>query len=103
MLLTTTNNIEGKEIKEYVGIVSSEVIMGANIVRDFFASITDVIGGRSGTYENKLSEAREKALEELTEKARQKGADAVIGIDLDFETVQEGMLMCVATGTAVKF
>ena len=101
MILTTTNTIEGKEVAEYRGIVTGEVILGANIVRDFFASITDVIGGRSGAYESKLREGRQEALRELEEEARRVGADAVIGIDLDFETVRDGMMMIVATGTAV--
>ena len=103
MLVTTTNNLEGKTIETYHGIVSGEAIMGANIVRDIFASVTDVIGGRSSAYENKLAEGRRIALDEMTERARALGANAIIGIDLDFETIREGMMMCIATGTAIKY
>jgi len=102
MIVTTTNNIEGKEIEEYLGIVAGEVILGANVVRDFLASITDIIGGRSGTYESKLAEGREMAVREMVSKAKNMGANAVIGVDLDFETLRDGMMMCIATGTAVK-
>lgn len=102
MLMTTTSTIQGKDIESYISIVSSEVILGANVVRDFLAGITDIIGGRSGAYENKLSEGREAALKELEQRASRLGADAVIGIDLDFETLREGMMMVIATGTAVK-
>ena len=101
MLVTTTNSLEGKTIETYHGIVSGEAIMGANIVRDIFASVTDIIGGRSAAYEDKLAEGRKIAIEEMTERARAIGANAVIGVDLDFETVREGMMMCIATGTAV--
>ena len=76
--------------------------MGANVVREFLASVTDVIGGRSSAYENKLAEGREIAIREMEDKARRLGANAVIGVDLDFETLREGMMMCIATGTAVK-
>ncbi|SDZ17570.1 YbjQ family protein [Thermoactinomyces sp. DSM 45892] len=101
MLVTTTNTLEGYQITDYVGVVSGETILGANVVRDFMASLTDFFGGRSGTYEGKLAEAREIAIQEMQEQARRKGADAVIGVDLDFETIG-GMLMCIATGTAVR-
>jgi len=101
MLVTTTNSLQGKDIIEYHGIVSGEAIMGANIVRDLFASVTDVIGGRSAAYEDKLAEGREIAIREMEDRARQMGANAVIGVDLDFETLREGMMMCIATGTAV--
>ena len=101
MLITTTNSLEGKTIETYHGIVSGEAIMGANIVRDIFASVTDIIGGRSAAYEDKLAEGRRIAIEEMTQRARAIGANAVIGVDLDFETVREGMMMCIATGTAV--
>ena len=100
--MTTTSTVQGREVERYISIVSSEVILGANVVRDFMAGITDILGGRSGAYESKLSEGREEALRELEQKARQMGADAVIGIDLDFETLREGMMMVIATGTAVK-
>jgi uncharacterized protein YbjQ (UPF0145 family) len=102
MILTTTHNIEGKPVREYLGIVTGEAIMGANIVRDFFAAVTDIVGGRSGAYEQKLSQAREVALKEMADEARRLGANAVIGIDLDYEVVREGMLMVTASGTAVK-
>jgi uncharacterized protein YbjQ (UPF0145 family) len=104
MLLTTTPTIEGKPIQDYIGIVTSETIIGANIVKDFFAGIRDIVGGRSGTYERVIEEARMSALQELEMKASRMGANAVVGIDLDFETVGSGgsMLMVVATGTAVR-
>ncbi|KQL44367.1 YbjQ family protein [Brevibacillus choshinensis] len=102
MIVSTTSTLQGKEIEAYLDIVSGEVIMGANVVRDFLAGITDIIGGRSGTYENKLAEGREVAIREMKEKARALGANAVIGVDLDFETLREGMMMVIATGTAVR-
>ncbi|MBY6270951.1 MAG: YbjQ family protein [Caldibacillus debilis] len=101
MIISTTSTLQNKEIVDYLGVVSGEVILGANIVRDFLASITDIIGGRSGTYESKLSEGRDMALREMEEKARRLGANAVIGVDLDFEELREGMMMVIATGTAV--
>lgn len=101
MLVTTTPSLEGKQIERYLGIVTGEAIMGANVVRDFLASVTDIIGGRSSAYENKLSEGREIAIREMEEKARRLGANAVVGVDLDFETLRDGMMMCIATGTAV--
>ncbi|USG68405.1 YbjQ family protein [Brevibacillus ruminantium] len=102
MIVTTTNTLQGREIAEYLDIVSGEVILGANVVRDFLAGITDIIGGRSGAYESKLAEGREMAIREMKEKARALGANAVIGVDLDFETLREGMMMVIATGTAVR-
>ncbi|QGP92148.1 hypothetical protein MGLY_15100 [Neomoorella glycerini] len=102
MIVTTTNTVDGRQVREYLGVVAGEAIMGANIVRDLFASITDIVGGRSGAYEEKLAQAREIALREMAEKARQLGGDAVIGVDLDYEVVREGMLMVTAAGTAVK-
>ncbi|MBP3425743.1 MAG: heavy metal-binding domain-containing protein [Rikenellaceae bacterium] len=103
MLMTTTSNIEGYTIRNYVGIVSGETIIGANMFRDLFASIRDVVGGRAGSYESVLREAKDTALAEMEEKARRMGANAVIGIDLDYETVgQNGsMLMVTCSGTAV--
>ncbi|HWL25912.1 MAG TPA: YbjQ family protein [Ureibacillus sp.] len=101
MLTTTTGSIEGKTIETYHGIVTGEAIMGANFVRDIFASVTDLIGGRSSAYENKLAEGRSLALKEMQDEARRLGANAVIGVDLDFETLRDGMMMCIATGTAV--
>lgn len=103
MLITTTPHIEGKRIIRYYGIVSGETIVGANIFRDFFASIRDVIGGRSNSYEEVLRKAKDSALREMEEQAMRMGANAVIGVDLDYETVgQNGsMLMVTASGTAV--
>ena len=102
MIITTTPTIEGNPIKQYCGIVSGEAIMGANIVRDIFASITDIVGGRSGAYEKKLIDARNIALDEMKYHAKRLGANAVVGVDLDYEVVREGMLMVTASGTAVK-
>ena len=102
MILTTTNTIEGRTITAYKGIVVGEAIMGANIVRDFFASVTDVIGGRSGAYEQKLKDARDEAMAEIEYRAGQLGADAVVGIDLDYEVVGDSMLMVSVSGTAVS-
>jgi uncharacterized protein YbjQ (UPF0145 family) len=103
MLLTTTNNIEGRKVKQYIGIVTGEVILGANLFKDFFASIRDIVGGRSGSYERVLKEAKDNALQELTDKARSVGANAIIGVDLDYETLgaNGSMLMVSASGTAV--
>ena len=101
MIITTTANIEGRRIKDYLGIVSGEAIMGANVVRDFFASITDIVGGRSGAYESKLVEARKIAMDEMAARARQLGANAIVGVDLDYEVVRDGMLMVTTSGTAV--
>ncbi len=103
MILTTTPSIEGKKIVNYKGVITSEAIMGANIVRDFFAGISDIIGGRSGVYEEKLQEARDICLQELEHRASRLGANAVVGIDLDYEVVGQGgsMLMVSASGTAV--
>ena len=103
MLLTTTPTIEGRSVVQYLGIVTSESIIGANFVRDFFASIRDVIGGRSGSYESVLREAKDAALRELQQEAERLGANAVVGVDLDYETVggSGSMLMVTASGTAV--
>lgn len=101
MIITTTHNIEGKPVQQYLSIVSGEAIMGANIVRDLFASITDIVGGRSGAYEQKLAQARQLAIEEMSQQARSLGANAVVGVDLDYEVIREGMLMVTASGTAV--
>ncbi|WP_336769997.1 heavy metal-binding domain-containing protein [Bacillus bombysepticus] len=102
MIITTTNEIQGKEIIEYIDIVNGEAIMGANIVRDLFASVRDVVGGRSGAYESKLKEARDIAMEEMKQLAQQKGANAIVGIDVDYEVVRDGMLMVAVSGTAVR-
>jgi uncharacterized protein YbjQ (UPF0145 family) len=101
MIVTTTPTIQGKEIKQYLGIVTGEAIMGANIVKDIFASITDIVGGRSAAYEKELTRARSIAVGEMEENAASLGANAVVGIDLDYETVREGMLMVTVSGTAV--
>ena len=105
MLLTTTNSIEGKTISTYYGMVTGEAIIGANIFKDFFASITDIVGGRSGAYERSLKDAKNIAVQEMMDAAKAQGANAVIAIDLDYETVgkDSGMLMVSASGTAVKF
>ena len=104
MILSTTNNVDGKPVKDYLGIVTGETIIGANIVKDVFASIRDIVGGRSSSYENVLREAKNTSLKEMTENAEKLNADAVIGIDLDYETVgnRGGMLMVTASGTAVQ-
>ncbi|MEQ9693266.1 heavy metal-binding domain-containing protein [Shimia sp. SDUM112013] len=101
MIVTTTPSVEGRKITEYRGIVVGEAIMGANVVRDVFASITDIVGGRSGAYESKLQDARDTALGELRARAEALGADAVVGVDLDYEVVGGSMLMVSASGTAV--
>ena len=103
MLLTTTPSIEGHPIREYRGIISAETIIGANFVKDFFARITDVFGGRSGSYERVLREGKEAALAELTKETQRLGANAVVGLKLDYEAVgaSGSMLMVVASGTAV--
>lgn len=103
MILTTTPTVEGHSIREYRGIVCGEVVAGVNFIKDFGASIRNFIGGRSGSYENELIEAREKALEEMSDRARELGANAVVGIDIDYEALgaDNGMLMATASGTAV--
>ncbi|MBJ6364070.1 YbjQ family protein [Paenibacillus sp. GCM10012307] len=102
MLISTTPTLEGRPIQDYIGIVNGEAIMGANIVRDFLASITDVVGGRSGAYEDKLKEARDVAFEEMKEQARRMGANGIVGIDIDYEIIRDGMLMVAVSGTAVR-
>lgn len=103
MIVTTTALVEGRPVKDYLGIVTGEVIVGANIFRDVFAAITDIVGGRSGQYEQVLSRARNEAIEEMTEQARQLGGNAVIGVDLDYEVLGKtgSMLMVSVSGTAV--
>ena len=100
MIITTTPSIEGRSITTYHGVVVGEAILGANVFRDIFASITDIVGGRSGSYEAELGKARDIALRELEERAAQKGANAVVGVDLDYEVINN-MLMVSASGTAV--
>jgi uncharacterized protein YbjQ (UPF0145 family) len=104
MLLTTTPTVEGRTIAEYRGIVTGEAILGANIFKDLFAGIRDIVGGRSGAYEQELNKARQIAMQEMEALAAQLGADAIVGIDLDYETVGQGgsMLMVSASGTAVR-
>ncbi|MEM8787949.1 MAG: heavy metal-binding domain-containing protein [Pseudomonadota bacterium] len=102
MILTTTPNIEGHRITAYHGVVVGEAILGANIVRDLFSGITDIIGGRSSAYEKSLQEARDTAMRELSERAVAAGGNAVVGIDLDYEVVGNSMLMVSASGTAVS-
>jgi uncharacterized protein YbjQ (UPF0145 family) len=103
MLVTTTPGIEGKRITRYFGIVTGEAILGANLFKDLFAGIRDIVGGRSATYEAELHRARDIALNELEDQARQLGANAVVGVDLDYEVLgsNNGMLMVSASGTAV--
>ena len=103
MLITTTNTIENQPIRDYKGMVNGEAILGANVFKDFFAGIRDIVGGRSGAYESELQKARDIAIEEMVEQARRMGANAVVGVDVDYETVgQNGsMLMVAASGTAV--
>jgi uncharacterized protein YbjQ (UPF0145 family) len=103
MLVTTTPSIEGKRITKYSGIVTGEAILGANLFKDLFANITDLVGGRSATYERELQRARDIALQELQQRAQEMGANAVVGIDLDYEVLGHGngMLMVSASGTAV--
>ena len=102
MIITTTQQIEGKQIVEYKQIVFGEVVAGANFIRDFFASITDVIGGRSTVYERRLARAREDALEEIQKKAKALGANAVVRVEINYTTVGvKSMFMVIASGTAV--
>ncbi|TWT42508.1 YbjQ family protein [Botrimarina hoheduenensis] len=101
MLISTTPTIEGRPIRDYRGVVTGEAIMGANVVRDLFASVTDIIGGRSGAYEKKLADARQIALQEMTEEAVRLGGNAIVGVDIDYEVIRDGMLMVAASGTAV--
>jgi uncharacterized protein YbjQ (UPF0145 family) len=104
MIITTTTVVEGRPVREYLGIVVGEVIIGANIFRDLFAGIRDIVGGRAGSYENAMRDARREAIAELEQEARARGADAVVGVDLDYEVVGEkgSILMVSVSGTAVK-
>jgi uncharacterized protein YbjQ (UPF0145 family) len=105
MLVSTTSHLDGKQIAAYHGVVFGETIIGANIFKDFFAGIRDIVGGRSGSYESVLKEARETALHEMSQQAAQLGANAVIGVDFDYETLGQGngMIMVIASGTAVTY
>jgi uncharacterized protein YbjQ (UPF0145 family) len=102
MIITTTSTLDGRTIQEYKGIVASEVIYGSNFVRDFFARITDVVGGRSSSYQRVIGDARKEAIREMMEQASGMGANAIIGVDFDYEVIGESMLMVSASGTAVK-
>ena len=102
MIVTTTDSVEGRQIAAYLGVVSGETVYGANVFRDFFASIRDVIGGRAGGYEKVLKDGKDVAIEDMIEEARALGADAVIGVDVDYENIGQSMLMVSANGTAVK-
>ncbi|MBP98268.1 hypothetical protein CMK18_20140 [Candidatus Poribacteria bacterium] len=104
MIFSTTNSLEGKTINQYLGVVSGEVILGANIFKDLFAGIRDIVGGRSGAYEKSLQDARSAAFTEIKEKAEKLGANAVVGIDIDYETIgtNSSMLMVSVTGTAIE-
>ena len=104
MLVTTTSTVEGRPVQEYLGVVNAQSIIGANIFKDLFAGLRDVFGGRSKTYERVLEEAKEDAMREFVERAQSLGANGILGVDLDFETVGAGgsMLMVIATGTAVR-
>ncbi|CAH2212062.1 heavy metal-binding domain-containing protein [Tepidibacter aestuarii] len=105
MIITTTNTIQGKNIKEYKGIVFGEVIVGVNIIKDFMAGVRDIVGGRSKAYENTLGKSREEAIEELKRKATALGSNAVVGLKVDYETLGQngGMIMVTVSGTAVVF
>ena len=102
MVITTTPSVEGRLIRDYLGIVTGEAILGANLFKDFGASIRDVVGGRSAGYEKDLKKARETALAEMQEVAEALGANAIVGVDIDYETLKGSMLMVTASGTAVK-
>ncbi len=104
MIYATTSTIQGREVEAYLGVVFGDAVLGVNVFKDFFASIRDVVGGRSGTYERELGNARDTAMAALTEQARALGADAIIGIDIDYEVLgsNNGMLMVSASGTAVR-
>ncbi|HLF45532.1 MAG TPA: heavy metal-binding domain-containing protein [Chitinophagaceae bacterium] len=104
MITTTTHSIDGKNIEQYLGVVSAEVIIGANVFKDILGGLRDFFGGRSGTYEKVLMEAKQNAMDELIQRSQSLGANAIVGIDLDFETVGSGgsMLMVIASGTAVR-
>ena len=106
VLITTTPGVEGYKIQQYMGVVTGEAILGANIFRDMFAGIRDIIGGRAGSYEAELRKARDIAFAEMSDEAARRGANAVVGVDLDYETIQinngGSMLMVTASGTAVK-
>ncbi len=104
MIVSTTQMLDNQPVKEYLGVVTGEAILGANLFKDLFAGIRDLVGGRSAAYEKELRRARELAIAEMTQQAQERGATAVIGVDLDYETIGDGgsMLMVTASGTAVR-
>ena len=105
MIITTTDGVEGRKVSEHLGIVSGEAVMGTNLFRDIFAGIRDIVGGRSGSYEKELKKAKQLALEAMAEEAAELGANAIVGVDLDYESIggeKKSMLMVTANGTAVK-
>ena len=102
VIVTTTNGIDGKKVEEYIDVVAGEAVMGANVVKDFFAGIRDIVGGRSGSYEKEIKKGRYEALKDLKSEGVDAGADAVVGVSVDYEEMGEGMLWMTATGTAVK-
>ncbi|MGE5613643.1 MAG: heavy metal-binding domain-containing protein [Bacillota bacterium] len=101
MIVTTTPSVEGRKIKEYKGIIFGEVVSGVDFIKDFAAGLTNIFGGRSGSYEGELIDAREQAIMEMVHRARQCGANAIVGVDVDYEVLQGNMLMVTASGTAV--
>jgi uncharacterized protein YbjQ (UPF0145 family) len=103
MILSTTPTIEGRPIREYKGVVTGETIIGANVIKDFFASVRDIVGGRSASYERVLHEAKDAAMQEMQDRARELGANAIVGIDIDYETIgaSSSMIMVATSGTAV--
>ena len=102
MVLTTTHTVEGRGIREYLGVVCGEAIVSPNILRDLFASVRDIVGGRAAAYEEELQKAREIATENMVNRARQLGADAVVGIDLDYTTMSNNMMVVGISGTAIR-
>ncbi len=104
MIITTTDHVEGRRVIDYLGVVTGEAIIGVNVFRDFFAGIRDIVGGRSGGYQNALKDAREHAMADMRDAAKCLGADAVVGVDLDYEVLgkENGMLMVSINGTAVR-
>jgi len=103
MLITTTPNIEGQKIVKYLGLVNGDAILGANLFKDFFARVRDIVWGRAAAYENELRKAKDIAIQEMTEQAKSAGANAVVGVDLDYETIGNSMLMVSVSGTAVVY
>ncbi|WP_439534456.1 YbjQ family protein [Polymorphobacter sp.] len=104
MIISTTHSVEGQKIAEYLGLVSGETIMGANIFRDFFAGIRDIVGGRAGSYEKVLRDGREQAIEEMVQEAKSRGANAIVGVNLNYSALgaSDSMLMVAVSGTAVR-